>query len=80
MAMLDLTSLTNTVDAVNESFFYRREITNPERVATAEWIASRQVHAKPSSQGQLRICCHSLAQRMALGAPSIIPTTEDRPL
>ena len=42
MAILDLSSLANTVDAVNEAYFYHAEIPDPEKYATAVWLASRQ--------------------------------------
>jgi hypothetical protein len=44
-------SLSRTVDAVNEAFFFGRPIPAAERRATARWIASR--HALPGAYGRL---------------------------
>jgi hypothetical protein len=44
-------SLSKTVDAVNEAFFFRRPILPQERRRVASWIASRQ-HL-PGSYGEL---------------------------
>jgi hypothetical protein len=44
-------SLSKTVDAVNEAFFFGREIPANERRAVARWIASRQ--GLPGAYGRL---------------------------
>jgi hypothetical protein len=44
-------SLSATVDAVNEAFFFGEKIPTPERREIASWIAARQ--AMPGAYGQL---------------------------
>ena len=51
MALLDETSLTATVDAVNAAFFYGEKTTAADRQKAARWIASRQ--GLPGSYGDM---------------------------
>jgi hypothetical protein len=39
---LDIASLGRTIDSLNDVFFYARSVPERERLAAAEWIASRQ--------------------------------------
>src|SRR5262245_22657220 len=51
MVLVHGNSLSATVDAVNDAFFFGRAIPAKTRRSTAEWIASR--HALPGAYGQL---------------------------
>ncbi len=42
MKIINPKSLAETLDALNEMFFYERELTNAQRTEIAEWIAGRQ--------------------------------------
>jgi hypothetical protein len=42
MKIVNSRSLARTVDAVNEAFFYARELTKSQREEAAKWIAGRQ--------------------------------------
>jgi len=47
MGILNITSLSETVDAINEAYFLGRPPTSAERIQAAKWIATRQ--GKPGS-------------------------------
>ena len=51
MPLIHANSLSATVDAVNDAFFFGRTIPAKTRRSTAAWIASRQ--ALPGAYGQL---------------------------
>jgi hypothetical protein len=51
MTLLNETSLTATVDAVNAAFFYKAKTTKAEREAAARWIAGRQ--GLPGAYGEM---------------------------
>jgi len=42
MKILNLNSLSQTLDNLNEAFFYGREVADTEKIATAKWLAGRQ--------------------------------------
>lgn len=42
MKVVHSTSLSQTIDAINEAFFYKRSLHKDEREEAAQWIATRQ--------------------------------------